>query len=162
MCTVHSVVCEPDSCIVEQWDHRAVTSDGLLVCFPPAWTCSNNVILLPPNLFISTVSPNKPGNIVFWKLGGEGGDKRARVGGARLRRRDERKQAVDTDWRKWEKKKWGSGWRKTVGSISEVWNSDLVDKGVQNIPWDCRLSEMVQLTLLLISVGNQKSIYYIH
>lgn len=41
---------------------------------------------------------------MFWKLGGEGGDKRARVGGARLSRRDERKQAVDTGWRKWEKK----------------------------------------------------------
>lgn len=41
---------------------------------------------------------------MFWKLGGEGGDKRVRVGGARLRRRDEWKQAMDTDWRKWEEK----------------------------------------------------------
>lgn len=54
----------------------------------------NNVVLLPSNLFISTVSPNKPGNIVFWKLGGEGGDKRARVGNTRPRRRDKPKQAV--------------------------------------------------------------------
>ncbi|GAA6110466.1 protein kinase C epsilon type isoform X1 [Tachysurus ichikawai] len=36
----------------------------------------------------------KPGNIVFWKLGGEGGDKRARVGNTRPRRRDKPKQAV--------------------------------------------------------------------
>lgn len=40
---------------------------------------------------------------MFWKLGGEGGHKRVWVGGARLRRRDERKQAVDTGWRKWKK-----------------------------------------------------------
>lgn len=154
MCIVYFAVREPDSCTMKQWHYsRHLSWPSYL--FSPSLNLQSSVIVASYSLLIYLFLPFPQTSQGTLCSGSWEEREGMRVGGARLRRRNEWKQAGGSG---------GKSFRMEEDRKLWFWSEKcwLVDRSVQNISWHCRLSETLQRTSLLIRVRYQKIIDSVH